>query len=399
MSEASNRKLSGGLALAAIMFSTYIGPGYASGTQTVAFYLTKGWIGVFVAPIILGIITYFWCYMVFNFNRVYRPKNYREQSDMIYRHPVARQLLGIFKEVVSFAQVFIVVSAMISAAAILMNTMLGLPVIIGTIFFSLLIILLTMKGTSLVKKVSTLLTIVILAIVAYIALIAIGPTLDGMKEFVAARSQPEDYGFTKIYAWYIIMGSVFNFLAGHNAAVPACLDMIKSKRDAFIAAMGNAVLCTGATIICTVIFSAGMPHIAKEPLPMIYALQEMVGAGAWVQYLYFIIALAAMLSTGVALVYGMVERWSPVFDKKLAKSNLTVVRLVVSTVLVLVSMLLSKVGILALVGTVYPIFFNVSTPVIFFLLFITIPYRIYKDKKNGVYPEEATAKSAETASA
>ena len=64
----------GSLGLAALMFSTYIGPGYASGTQTVSFYLTKGSMGVFLAPVVLGIITFFWCWLTFEFNRVYRPR-------------------------------------------------------------------------------------------------------------------------------------------------------------------------------------------------------------------------------------------------------------------------------------------------------------------------------------
>ena len=53
-----------------------------------------------------------------------------------------------------------------------------------------------------------------------------------------------------------------------------------------MAAAGNAILCTAATIACTMLFSAGMPAIAEEPLPMVYTLRELVGAGAWVQYLF-----------------------------------------------------------------------------------------------------------------
>ncbi|MCJ7855627.1 hypothetical protein MUJ63_04845 [Lachnospiraceae bacterium NSJ-143] len=390
MSGEAKRKirLSGGLGLAALMFSTYIGPGYASGTQTVSFYLTKGWIGVFLAPIVLGILSFVWSFIVFEFNRVYRPKNYREQSDMIYKNPVLKYCLGVFKEIIAFFQVFVVVSAMISGAATLLNSMAGVPMVIGTVIFALALVALTLKGTKLVTKVSGVLTIIILAIVIYIAVIGIGPTWDGMKGFLAEHSQPEDFGFTKVYAWFVILGSIFNFLAGANAAVPACLETIHSRADVIIAATGNAVFCTGATIICTMMFAAGMPEIAGEPLPMIYTLQKLVGAGAWVQYLYFVIALAAMLSTGVSLVYGMVERWTPVVGKAMANGSETAVRFVIAFALVVACVLMSRIGILVLVNKVYPILFNIGTPVIFYLLFITIPYRVYKDKKDGVYPAE-----------
>lgn len=379
----------GSLGLAALMFSTYIGPGYASGTQTVSFYLTKGWIGVWVAPLILGVLSFIWCLIVFEFNRVYRPKDYREQSDMIYKNPVLKQLLGIFKEIIAILQVFVVVSAMVSGAATLLNQMLGMPVLIGTVLFSLLLVVLVLKGTGLVMKVSGILTVIILAIVAYIAVIGIGPTWDGAMQFIAERSQPEDYGFTKFAAWFAIIGTIFNFLAGANAAVPACREDIHTRGDVVVAAFGNAFLCTVATIICTLMFAAGMPQIANEALPMMYTLQELVGAGPWVQYLYFIIAIAAMLSTGVSLVYGMTERWTPVIGNKLNTGVGVKTRFIIAFIMVFACVLMSSIGILAIVNTFYPMLFNIGTPVIFLLLFITIPYRMYKDKKDGVFPKTA----------
>ena len=377
----------GSLGLAALMFSTYIGPGYASGTQTVSFYLTKGSMGVFLAPVVLGIITFFWCWLTFEFNRVYRPRDYKEQFSMIYRNPVANKFFIFMKELTSFGQLFVVVSAMISGAATLMKNYLGIPMLVGTILFAAAVIVMTMQGTSLVAKVSNVLTIVIIGIVLYITIIGIGPTWEGMKSFVEAGSQPEDYGFTKFYAWFVIINSVANFIAGMNASVPYCRENIHSRKDSIVAAAGNAILCTAATIACTMLFSAGMPAIAEEPLPMVYTLRELVGAGAWVQYLYFVIALAAMLSTGISIIYGMSERWSPVVGAKLLKnSKPAVVRIAVSGTMIIACMLMSSFGILNLIRIGYPILMNIATPVVFMLLFVTIPYRIHKDKKDGVYP-------------
>ena len=379
--------LAGSLGLAALMFSTYIGPGYASGTQTVSFYLTKGSVGVFIAPIILGIITFFYCLFTFEFNRVYRPQNYKEQTSMIYRNPLLNKFFIFMKELVSFGQLLVVVPAMISGAATLFLDFVGLPILGGTILFSVALIIFTMGGTKLVSKVSGILTLIIIAIVVYIAIIGLGPTWGGMVAFMEANSQPEDYGFTKTYAWFVMINSVANFIAGTNAAVPYCLENIHSRTDSVVAAGGNAVLCTGATIVCTMLFAAGMPAIANESLPMVYTLRELVGAGAWVQYLYFVIALAAMLSTGVAIIYGMVERWSPVVRQSLIKTDHSfAVRIALAGVMIIICMLMSSIGILKLVQVGYPILMNIGTPVMFLLLLITIPYRFYADKKNGMLP-------------
>ena len=105
------------ISIAALFFSSYVGPGFAAGTQTVSYFLTKGSMGVIFAPALVGVLTFFWCYLTFEFNRIYKPKDYREQSDMIYKNPVARHALGIFKDVFAIIQVLLVVSGMISGAA------------------------------------------------------------------------------------------------------------------------------------------------------------------------------------------------------------------------------------------------------------------------------------------
>lgn len=87
----------GALSIAALMFSSYVGPGFAAGTQTVAYYLKAGSAGVIWGPLLVGILTFVWCWLTFEFNRIYKPKDYREQSDMIYKNPAVRQVLGIFK--------------------------------------------------------------------------------------------------------------------------------------------------------------------------------------------------------------------------------------------------------------------------------------------------------------
>ena len=49
------------LSLSALMFCSYSGPGFASGTQTMSYFMTKGYIGVFIGPILCGLIVFIWC--------------------------------------------------------------------------------------------------------------------------------------------------------------------------------------------------------------------------------------------------------------------------------------------------------------------------------------------------
>lgn len=389
MSNENARK--GGLlaacSMGALMFSSYVGPGFAAGTQTVAYFLTKGWIGVLVAPLLVGVLTFFWCYLSFEFNRIYKPRDFREQSDMIYHNPVARQALGIFKDVFSIVQILLVVSGMISAAATILEQMFHLPNIVGTILFAVVMIALTLKGAGLVTKVGSVLTILIIAIVIFIFVIGVGKCAPASRAFMAQRTTPKDYGFSTGYAWMIMMSVVVLYTCGSNAAIPASQNLLGSKKDSLLSALITAILCGCGTAACTFLFAAGMPEITKEPIPMLYTMQKLIGAGAWAQYVYVAIAVSAMVSTGVAMLFGVSERYSIWLGKDLMKEKSPEFRRgLVGLIITIVSVAFSRFGILAIISKGYTAFTLLAAPFLIYLLFITIPYRFSKDKKDGTFP-------------
>lgn len=378
--------ISGPLTLAALMFSVYVGPGFASGTQTVSYFLTKGWIGVFVGPIVVGIITFIWCWMTFEFNRIYRPKDYRQQSDMIYKNKFLRHALGIFTDILGILQIIMVTAAMVSGAANLFKSMWNIPMLAGTLIFALAILVLTLKGSKLVLSTGNFLTCCIIAVTIIIAIIAIAPTWDAAMDWMNQRVEPEEFGFSKIYAWYVIITFINTFASGRNAAVPACLETLRTKKDSMIAALGTAMLCVLATLVYTVIFAAGMPEIASESIPTLYTLQELAGVSTGAQILYVVIALAAMLSTGVGLLYGGIARFENPVKKIWTNASDVAVRAVISIAFIVISTALSKFGIINIIGVGYTWAGIISVPILIFLLFFTIPHRIWRDKKDGTYP-------------
>ena len=174
----------GALSIAALMFSSYVGPGFAAGTQTVAYYLKAGSAGVIWGPLLVGILTFVWCWLTFEFNRIYKPKDYREQSDMIYKNPAVRQVLGIFKDIFSMVQIFLVAAGMISGAAIILEQTFGIPNMIGTLLFGVFMIGFTLKGANLVMKLGNTLTILIIAIIIFIFFISIGICWPAADQFI-----------------------------------------------------------------------------------------------------------------------------------------------------------------------------------------------------------------------
>ena len=99
--------------ICAVMYSAYVGPGFASGTQTVSYFLNKGWIGVFVGPLVAGVLCFIFNLLLFEINRIYKPNTYREAYNTIYRNKGLQTFFGTFKEI----QVIVVVLIALVTAA------------------------------------------------------------------------------------------------------------------------------------------------------------------------------------------------------------------------------------------------------------------------------------------
>ena len=97
--------------ICAVMYSAYVGPGFASGTQTVSYFLNKGWIGVFVGPLVAGRLCFIFNILLFEINRIYTPKTYREAYNNIYRAKPLQLFFGTFKELQVIVVVLIALSA------------------------------------------------------------------------------------------------------------------------------------------------------------------------------------------------------------------------------------------------------------------------------------------------
>lgn len=271
----------GVFSLCAVMYSAYVGPGFASGTQTVSYFNNKGWIGVFIGPLIAGLLCFVFNLLLFEINRIYQPKSYREAYNAIYRPKGLQLFFGTFKEIQVVVVVLIALSAQISTTAVLLNQLFDLPKIVGTVAFCAAVLLLSLWGAGLLRKVGTILGIAILAICAYVAVICIGNAAPAANAYLAQHVSYTEYGFSGPSAWFSMLMIVVFFMNGYEACVPASIGIIKTRKDVFLESLLTAVLCAGSTMIFTYIFAAGMPGIMDEEIPTLWAINNLSSAG-WI---------------------------------------------------------------------------------------------------------------------
>lgn len=373
--------------ICAVMYSAYVGPGFASGTQTVSYFNNKGWIGVFLGPAIAGLLCFVFNILLFDINRIYQPKTYREAYNTIYRHKGLQLFFGTFKEIQVIVVVLIALSAQISTTAILLNQMFGLPEMVGTVCFCMAVLLLALWGAGLLRKVGTVLGICILAICAYVAIICIGNAAPLANAYLAQRVSYTAYGFTGPQAWFSMLMIVVFFMNGYEACVPASLGIIKTRKDVFVESLVTALLSSLSTMIFTFIFAAGMPGITTEQIPTMWAIDHLSNAGWISRILYVVFAISAMLSSSVAFIFTVCNRFEPIIAKRWRRSTGFSRKLVIAIVFILICTVGSRFGLLNIIRYGYGTFTTIVGPVMLVPLIVSVPYRLWKDKKDGILNE------------
>lgn len=390
------KKFAAIFSLSAIMYSAYVGPGFASGTQTVSYFNNKGWIGIFLGPAVAGLLCFIFNLLLFEINRIYKPESYREAYNTIYRPKGLQLFFGTFKEIQVIVVVLIALSAQISTTASLLNQLFGLPKIVGTVGFCLLVLLFALWGAGVLRKVGTILGLAILIICAYVAVICLGNAIPAASAYMAQHVSYSTYGFSTPRAWFSMLMIVVFFMNGYEACVPASRGIIETRKDVLTESLLTAVLCAVSTMIFTFIFAAGMPDIMNEEIPTLWAINNLSSAGWISRILYVVFAIAAMLSSSVAFIFTVCNRFEPLIEKKWTTSTALSRKFVIAIVFILICTFGSSFGLLNIIKYGYGTFTTIVGPIMLIPLIVSVPYRLWKDRKDGILDQNYTLVSKST---
>lgn len=283
--------------------------------------------------------------------------------------------------------VLIALSAQISTTAVLLNQIFGLPKMVGTIGFCLLVLLFALWGADVLRKVGTILGLAILIICGYVAVVCFGNAVPLANEYLNQHVSYTAYGFSGIQAWFSMLMIVVFFMNGYEACVPASKGIIETRKDVLIESLVTAVLCAGSTMIFTYIFAAGMPDIMTEEIPTLWAINNLSSSGWISKILYVAFAIAAMLSSSVAFIFTVCNRFEPIIEKKWSSNTSFTRKFVIAIIFILICTFGSSFGLLNIIKYGYGTFTLIVGPVMLVPLIISVPYRLWKDRQDGIIDE------------
>ena len=358
------------MGVAFVWFTTHFGGGFASGAQLYSYYLRFG-IWCLIMPILAMAYNAFFFYYCLRYARKHEVYDYRSYNNSFY---------GKFAPVFSnlFEFLYIVVMCVAPAVAFAtggatLNSVTGLPYLLCTLLIGIFIFIVAIFGTDLVRRVSSVLSIVIIIGLVAVYIPNIITNSAGIGQSIAAmKAAPVPFG-KALYSAFLY--GTFQLC---NVAVFVQHGRVFEKPDD----SGNSMLIgwiINSALMLVVVLGLltvyANPDMSSASVPTLFMVQQGVGAAVLTPVISILIILGAV-TTAVNMVAAMVRRIGNAIETPEEKVLTDQGKPIMKTVLIalcccLVDFGIAQFGLLTLIAKAYSTIAYLAIPV------ILIPYIIH----------------------
>ena len=369
--------LSIAIGVACVWMGTHFGPGVASGTQILVYWVKYGVWGILAAVLAMALLGY--CiYCSAEYSRIYKTYNYADWTRSVWGLPWMVYLLD-------FSFVIVMMTALggsLNAIGTLLFNQFGINYWIGVGAVIICAALLCAYGAKLVSKASSYMMYVVIVVLAIIIIMAFSSGQLRFGEALAKINAGEVKGVNPSFLGAIWSGIIYaSFQAnviGNISSVAGLLpNRSTAKKAAVIGICGNALMLVALSIFfisAMTMDGYDVMDTATNPLPF-YGILNALGFGA-AKLVYVCTVFVAVLSTAVGFCFGAIARYSKLYRKPdevaPAKDAILV------AVLLLLCALASRIGIVKLVSTGYTILGYLNLPLLIFPAIVLANRKIQK---------------------
>lgn len=353
-----------------VWFTTHFGGGFASGAQLYTYFVKYGLWCLFMPAVSMAYNAFFFTYCL-RFARKHEVYDYRSYNNAFYG-----KYAKIFSNLFEF--LYVVVMCVAPAVAFAtggatLHAVTGIPYLVCTLIIGAFIFIVSVFGTDLVRKVSSVLSIVIIVglLLVYIPNIAAGA--DRIGEAVGTMKSAQLPFGKALYSAFLYgtfqLCNVAVFVQ-HARTFKKPSDARKSMLAGFV--INSALMIMVVLGLLTV---SNDPDMVNQQVPTIFMVQKGVGASVLTPMISVLIILGAV-TTAVNMVAAMVRRVGAAVmtaeEKKRTDTGHPVGKtILIALVCCLIDFGIAQFGLLNLIAKAYSFIAYLAIPV------ILIPYIIH----------------------
>lgn len=327
--------------IASAWFGTHCGSGFATGAQGVSFWTSYGAYAVFL-PLISVAIMASVAFIQWEFCRQNKTYDYRSYANKLFS-PYDKVFAPVY-EVLFIAIMVMGVSSVFAGAGELVSQMFGLPYVLSVVAVMALVVVLNMFGTKILVASSSVLSVILIAVIVLIAFLCIGQNGGHFVEVVSTWQTEGSLG--KAILSGVLYGSFQCIILG---ATTNLSEDIATREDSVRSAVLGLIMNGAMMVLMSYMLLCYYPQVNSEQLPVLSAVSKL-GIPA-LEKGYSIMVFLAFMTTAITCIGAILKRVEGFGTN--AISNITARRALYSVILILVCFGIAQFGLLAIVKKGY----------------------------------------------
>ncbi len=353
------------LGVSFVWFTTHFGGGFASGAQIYSYFTQYG-IGCLFMPILaMAYNAVFFAYSL-RFARKHEVYDYRSYNNAFYGRfaPVFSNLF----EVLYLCVMCVAPAVAFATGGATLSELTGLPYLVCTLLIGVFIFVVAIFGTDMVRKVSSVLSICIIAGLLVVYIPNIISNFSGITEAATRMIDTEFSLGDALYSAFLYgtfqLSNIAVFVQ-HAKSFENPKDAVKSMGLGFII---NSLIMLMVVLGLMTVYTH--PDAAGQSVPTLFMVQNGVGSTFMTPLISILIILGAV-STAVNMVAAMVKRVCGEMPVRKTRFQVSRKEVITAIICCLIDFGIAQFGLLTLVQQAYSAIAYLAIPV------ILIPYIIH----------------------
>ena len=327
--------------VASVWFGAHAGGGFASGNQTMNFFVQYGWPAIFT-PVIAMIVLAFVYRVIFIMCNQHKVSNYNAWSHKLYE-PYDKVLSPLY-EICNLGAGVLATSASVAGAAAIINEMFHLPYMVCVIVLTAAIVVLSMFGAGLIAKASSVLVVLIVASCVIISVCGLAANGGHIIQDIQANYAPKGIVYPIWKSLTYSSFQIFSLLGTFGVAM-----QLKTEKNCNKATVLGFIINAGTLLLLTLLCLAYREDVTGNTLPILTICKSL--NNGLLTVLYTVSLFCAFISTAVSVVFGTIARFGKYSEKLHMNQNLW--NAIVGVIIVVVSMFAASFGLTAIVAVGY----------------------------------------------
>lgn len=322
--------------VAAVLFGSHAGGGFATGNQETQYYVQFGWTAPVTAILAMLLLTLTMREVIVMYNNN-DCKNYKELFTELWRPYTKLELLW---EVYYYVMVIMAVSAVIAGATAVLQAM-GIPYVVSLLLVGAVLLFLTIYGVIVVSSAAGAMSIVIM--VCCLLIFITGIKLRSSE--ISTILQTKEFWGTNTLTPFVL---IFTYAGFQSVVIPALAasskELLKNEKEATAAmalsfVMNAVALCLGVTMLLG--WYKEIKAADQLTLPTLYVAMQT--GNTLISVAYKVSLFLCLISTGVTIIFGLVNRFEDTEKLMFIKSQRQR-RALVAVIIMAICMVISLTG-------------------------------------------------------